>query len=133
MIEDAVEVGPVTDCLRRQLLRVWFSFIEASLVFRLAYLRVCMKYDIAVPVLPHGLVSIDLSILANLLRRDVVPNSLSNFIGLPIVQLLLIIHSTPFFQLAKPSLQVVDQGSRCECFFTPRSDTGPEVYIVVNG
>ena len=92
-----------------------------------------MKYNVAIPALPQGLVSIDLSILADLLRGNIVPKSWSHLIGLPIVQLLLIIHSTPFSQPAKPSFEIVDQGPRRKCFFALRSDTGSEVYVMVDG
>ena len=60
VVEDPVEIRPLTDRLGGKLLRGWFAVIEASLILGLGYLRVCLVDDFAVPNLPHKPVSRDL-------------------------------------------------------------------------
>lgn len=51
MVEDAIEVRPVADSLCGELVGLWVSLVEAPLVVRLGYLGICMKDDVAVPIL----------------------------------------------------------------------------------
>ena len=48
-----------------------------------------------------------------------------------IVQLLLIIETTPLPQAPETALEVVYEGSGCECLFTTGSNAGAEVDIMV--